>query len=98
MDPIAAIGFAANILQFINFGCKLVSESQQIYNSVEGASVETLELEAISKHLHDLIEQVDVLGIPTSLQGHVRTCKETSTEISDAVSLLRINANEKHRR
>ena len=44
LDPLNAIGLASNLIQFIEFSRKLLSESRQIYASRKGASVRHLEL------------------------------------------------------
>jgi hypothetical protein len=50
MDPITAIGFAANILQFIDYGAKVVTGVIEIYgaasgNTQESRNSETIEME-----------------------------------------------------
>jgi hypothetical protein len=37
MDPITAIGFAANILQFIEYGAKVINAGIEIYESTSGS-------------------------------------------------------------
>jgi hypothetical protein len=37
MDPITAIGFAANILQFIEYSAKIISAGIEIYESTSGS-------------------------------------------------------------
>jgi hypothetical protein len=41
MDPITAIGFAANILQFIEYGTKVVAGAIEIYGSASGSTEES---------------------------------------------------------
>jgi hypothetical protein len=38
MDPITAIGFAANILQFIDYSAKVISAGIEIYESTSGST------------------------------------------------------------
>ncbi|KAH6999580.1 hypothetical protein EDB80DRAFT_883925 [Ilyonectria destructans] len=38
MDPLSALGFAANILQFVDIGYKLVSSVIEVHNSVTGTT------------------------------------------------------------
>lgn len=47
MDPITAIGFAANILQFIDCGAKVVTGAIEIYGSASGSTQETRNSEMI---------------------------------------------------
>ena len=54
MEALAAVGLASNVLQFISFAQDLVSTSKQISRNADGALVENLELEAITKNLDRL--------------------------------------------
>jgi hypothetical protein len=54
MEALAAVGLASNVLQFISFAQDLVSTSKQISRNADGALVENLELEAITKNLDHL--------------------------------------------
>lgn len=51
LDPLSAIGLAGNIIQFIDFTTGLVGKGREIYTSTEGASIENLEIETITRHL-----------------------------------------------
>jgi hypothetical protein len=58
MSGLEAIGAAAAILQFVDFGSKLLVTGYDVYNSQTGATVQTIqvqkvceELEALSVHL-----------------------------------------------
>ena len=54
MDPFTAIGLASNIISFIDFGCKLLSSSKDMYNSLTGASSEIDALNLVSDNLSSL--------------------------------------------
>jgi len=63
MATLAASSLAGTIVQLVDFGWKLTSNSYQIYRSVEGATVEDLELgnvvrdlSRISRKLRDHLE------------------------------------------
>jgi hypothetical protein len=47
-DPVAALGLAANIFQFVEQGCKLVSKGKQLYKSADGALKENVDIEIIA--------------------------------------------------
>lgn len=55
MDPTTAMGCAANVIQFVDFGRKLVSGSLEIYGSADGISAEHISIGDISKSLSELI-------------------------------------------
>ena len=38
LDPLSALSLASSIFQIIDFGCKLVSQTQEIYSSANGAT------------------------------------------------------------
>lgn len=55
MDPTSAMVCAANVIQFVEFGRKLVSESLEIYRSADGVSAEHISIGDISMGLSELI-------------------------------------------
>jgi hypothetical protein len=64
IDPLSALGLAANIIQFIEFGSKLVSKSVQQYNSVAGSAADKQDVELVTRHVHTLAE--DIIGTTTA--------------------------------
>ena len=48
MDPLTAIGLASSIVQFVDYGTKLIGGAREIYHSTTGTTAqnETLELVA----------------------------------------------------
>jgi hypothetical protein len=52
MDPLSALSVASSIVQFIEFGNKLVGKGFQIYKSADGALAENVDKEVV---VHDLI-------------------------------------------
>ena len=51
MDPLTAVGFAANILAFIDFSWNVVKESYEIYQSATGATQENTHIETVISDL-----------------------------------------------
>ena len=51
MDPFSALGLASNVVQFMEFGTKLISASLELYNSKDGTSSPNSELGIITKDL-----------------------------------------------
>ncbi|KAL9029249.1 MAG: hypothetical protein Q9196_002487 [Gyalolechia fulgens] len=51
MDPLAGISLAGAILQFVDFGLRVVSKGMQIYRSVDGTLTENVDLEAVTNDL-----------------------------------------------
>jgi hypothetical protein len=52
MEPFSALALAGNIVQFIDFGCSLISESHDIYR--RGVSARYVDLRAVSEDLSEL--------------------------------------------
>ncbi|KAF8851240.1 hypothetical protein BDZ45DRAFT_767290 [Acephala macrosclerotiorum] len=59
MEAMAAFGVAGNVIQFLDFGQKLVSTSLEIYIARSGASTSNKEYE---KLLQDFIESIDIVS------------------------------------
>jgi hypothetical protein len=53
LEAFAAIGLAGNIVQFVDFSCKLFSESREIYSSASGVTNEATDLLTITKNLEE---------------------------------------------
>lgn len=54
MDPLTALGLASNIVQFVDFASKLISQSHEIYRSADGALEDNVALEHVAKNLSRL--------------------------------------------
>jgi hypothetical protein len=68
MEPLAALGLAANILQFVSFTAGLISKTKEISSSATGCSEEVLTIDKVYTRLRSL--SVDLSTIPSgSLQG-----------------------------
>ena len=50
MDPVAALGLAGNIVQFVGFSCRVLQDTKSLYKSTTGASAENDVLEVIGGH------------------------------------------------
>ena len=61
-ESLAALGLASNIVQFIDFGCRLFSKSCELY--IEGFVTESVQLETISETVNRFASDLNVT--PTS--------------------------------
>lgn len=50
-EGLAALGVASNTVQFMDSGCRLVSQNQELYMSSNGLADESVELESITQSL-----------------------------------------------
>jgi len=73
MDPVTAMGCAASVIQFVQFGSKLISESREIYRSTDGALDKNLALEQIAKNLSELNAALRLDREPGDLFTHKGT-------------------------
>jgi hypothetical protein len=95
LDPLSAIGLASAIVQFIDFGFKLVSEGIDLYEN--GALTENEELELITSDLESLANN---LGTSSSqlqtnspdekaLQELAFRCNDLATELLTILDTLK---------
>lgn len=54
MDPLSALSIAASVVQFLDFGAKLVGTGLETYRTVEGATKDNLETEYLVGYAKDL--------------------------------------------
>ena len=55
MDPVAAaLGLAGNVVQFVDFSCKVLQDTKNLYGSSTGASAENDVIETICNDLINL--------------------------------------------
>jgi hypothetical protein len=53
MDPLSALGLAAAVFQFVDFGSKIIHTTYNIHQSANGATQDNLELAELTKTLHN---------------------------------------------
>lgn len=97
MDPFTAIGLADNIINFIEFACKIVYGGYQILNSASGMTPENTTLSVLLDDLNAVTK-----GLLVDLPGPNRTeneeelcrlaaaCHELSMELAEVLSLLKV--------
>lgn len=58
MDPLTALSLAGTIVQFVDFGCRLLAEGKELYRSTTGILTVNEELELATTDLRALIDKV----------------------------------------
>jgi hypothetical protein len=58
MDPISAVSLASTVVQFLDFGLKIVSKASDIYHSVQGAEIRNIDLGTVTESLVSLNRRV----------------------------------------
>ncbi|ORY14705.1 hypothetical protein BCR34DRAFT_225132 [Clohesyomyces aquaticus] len=102
VDPFSALGLAGNVVQFLDFGSKLISESHAIYNNASGAGTANVELELVYTDLSHLTKALENPPDVSSNEGELRqlasSCRSVAVELLDIVQALKVNKNCKHRK
>lgn len=103
LESIAALNLAGNIVQFIDFGCRLFSKSRELYKSSDGVLAENVELEIIVTSLSTLSKGLTD-GSP---QACLRTpdyynlvllaerCKGIADELLEVLEKLKVRNSQK---
>ena len=68
LESLTALGLAANITHFVEFGYKLFSESRELYKASDKRVEEAVELEIISKALKRLSDGLGATPLSTAPQ------------------------------
>jgi hypothetical protein len=112
MDPLTALSVTSNIIQFVDFGSKLVSKTRQIYKSKDGTLsdkvlVEDLavDLTSLSLNLRKSLREnrpFDTLDHAESsddeaLEGLCIRCTEIATELIARLNKLKVEGPARHR-
>ena len=58
METLAAVGLAGNVVQFLDFGGKLIDGALELRGSKEGANSTTVVLEAATKSLQHMCDEL----------------------------------------
>ena len=106
LDPFTAVGFAGNIVQFLDFSFKVISKGRKGYNSALGIEAEYVELETIAKHLQQLATSLhfpkdndqNILAPEHEAFEKLRqSCLKVASELIQAIDQVKVKAGS-HRR
>ena len=107
MDPISAVGLAANIAQFVDFGIKAVSKGNQIYRSCDGRlrehqdlAIVTNDLLLLQTKLSEGLRPQGVSGCPNEDNQALEILASASNELANQLlgRLNRAKASGQHLR
>ncbi|KAM0430101.1 hypothetical protein ACHAPT_006107 [Fusarium lateritium] len=99
MEPFTALGLAAAIVQFIDFGSRLINTTREISVSAKGVTKEHETLDDICSHIYTLVDELDGAadGAGTSqqkIQDEVALrqlsdkCRYTALELQNLIKSL----------
>ena len=96
MDPITAIGFASNIIQFVDFGIKIVTGTLEVVKS--GSLVENSNIAMIINDFHAVVQPLSRHPLGTSahelaLKGLATGCQKVSQKLIELLETLRTSPN-----
>ncbi|KAJ8125959.1 hypothetical protein O1611_g7679 [Lasiodiplodia mahajangana] len=86
MDPFAAVGFASNVLSFVDFSWELFVEARTIYKSASGLTPSERTIETIAEDVTRLSTAITLLPVHGSELQHI--AKECRLVADDLLSLL----------
>ena len=105
MDPLSGLSVAAAVVQFVDFGTRLLKGTHQVYNSSSGQSTEVIELSTISTDLTQLLQDaesklrakpLDETQLPEdTFYGLCRECEATKDAIQKVISRLQARGHSK---
>ena len=93
MEVIAAIGLVGNIIQFVDFSGKLISESIQLYRSYDGVLAKNIDIETAAKHLGELnkrLKNSDTISGDGALQRLCLSCQEAANDLLVALDKVKV--------
>jgi hypothetical protein len=107
MDPLTALSVAASVVQFVDYGTKLLSKGRELYKSANGALSENIELEEASSRLKLLSSDLQT-SLRGGGQGPVNEqdqaleticngCIEVSEDLTARLKKLMLQSDQKHR-
>jgi hypothetical protein len=83
MDPISALSLASNVIAFVDFGCKVVSQTRQIYKSVNGTLSDKVFIEALTDDLVALATNLEQSSPNTDSEKYDGYLSEDSVALGD---------------
>ena len=88
MDPFSALSLAGNIIQFVDFGIRLLSEAHEIYQSSSGSAAGILEIESVYQDLSNLTARLNVSAISPSKPSGISLEEKALVELAGSCKRL----------
>jgi hypothetical protein len=91
MDPLSALSVACAVIQFVEFGSKLVGTGLEVYKSTDGAPEEVIEMEALAAHAEQLSKdlassrQTSILDTGTQDEAKLRELASRSEKLANEI-------------
>jgi len=91
LEAFAALSLSASIVQFVEFGSKLLNESRQVSKSATGASKEHENLQSLADGLQRVLQE---LATSSASLSELENVSETEMELDSLAKECRSVANE----
>jgi hypothetical protein len=88
MDPLTALSLAGNIIQFVEFGSRLLSTAEELYHSSQGSLVRTLIAKLRKSCPASTIQTEPVQKDGNSLDGLKSICDQSASVADELVTKL----------
>lgn len=101
MDPVSALGVAAAVVQFADFGFRFIRSAVELYKSPTGEKPEYIELSLVSQDLSRFADAIgSKLGEDKGLAGEVflrlhGECMSTNKELQRSLNKLKAKGSTK---
>lgn len=103
IDLLTALSVASSVVQFVDFGIKILDTGTEIYHSTSGTSVQNAVIEDITRDLQGLLVRLRAQpkALPSgppipeqpSTEKLAKGCEETGIELLARLERLNINGN-----
>jgi flagellar motility protein MotE (MotC chaperone) len=107
LDPITALTVAGIVVQFVDFGTRVVTKGYKLYRSADGALHENIETKEIAKDLAELSTRLGSLDIGSGTRSNLSTEEKALEEMADGckavakeleAALISLEVKGKHRK
>lgn len=102
MDPLSAISLAGTVVQFVDFGFKIVKIAEEFQRSASGASVEndridslTIKMQALALDLQPQKIEFSMTADERRLNDLAKECQSLSENLLDLLGTLKIQDSSK---
>jgi UDP-glucose 4-epimerase len=104
MEPLSALAVACAVIQFVDFGSKVVGTGLEVYKSADGAPEDVIEVEALASHAEQLSKklassrQIQILNTGARDEANLRELANRSEKLANEIVtiLARIRGQPHH--
>ena len=84
MDPIIVVGFAASIINFVDFASDLLSGACELYKSPTGNTAKNFHVQNVTSDLQDVADDLDANALENSKEAkRLRRLSSSCSELAE---------------